>query len=1482
MTHKALLTVKEMILDTALDSYCEASQIFVSGDFIQPKMGKLYLQRTKSTVDFTYYTYGGRRISSVGKANYINSDPSELRINGMLISENGSAILNQSSLFHAHKKSPLSTAPTSTDIAASLYQKFICKEDFETAALRSASYGSNYNIMTMLRDIRAGYITSPQNSIADNGCLIYVFGFQKLTNNFEGAQKTFPAQTSFGTNTFIPAQDSVMTRLEGRMSAPILIVSVAEEGAEIGSVTMTQTPTRSPLQSLSLEQIDLRLIRMSKNLKNLMECQPFVDSFSKFVPRHFFEPTAAQQFYQQVRPFVRVQKPDGGFEAPRGQVLFELAPPLLLKAVQDKALEVLGRGNIEPNRPLDEAQLLTLHQNFVEYLEETGRESTAATDGFTGPLSLVNLEGNPERAAPKKPFIAYKSMMNEQGILELSPVIWIPREMHHDGGIQTQLLLVIPAGLTLADWLQLARTNFMLADTLKLLTGKAPGMLKSIESSAQKYRTQVSLGKQEEYAIDSPVSMADFPMGDVTLNGKISAGQLFALNTGNVISHADIKCQDALLLSLFKDVRISSKATRTGGGQNFEDRILHPARIHARGILQIFADNDVVFEAAQTHSELGTHILALANIFDIPVHLMRQRVQQMTGKYDGIETFIDIIAQTSTHTSGGAFTQQSKGSQNLHAPTYDAASVDVEAQGDLTFAAAHNQHIHTYQGKKEGTFSSKTIQGGESRTTSRGANITSRERESRFISHKGDASFTAPAFRGAHGATLRVPNGKVMIKLGRNSTEISYSTNSDGMMWKKMVQGGESHFTFTVPSTDGPVDIFAKETVLESIQGKHLAFLDDLDVKEGSFINQVVAELHDEYSDVVEGPGMALAVIVAIVVTCCTGGAGLAGALAGAMSASVGTTAAGIVAAGFTAAINTGITNNILDTIAADGNIFKAAVKSHSKERLKEAGVSGVKGSAAAGIASQADSVFGKSDTLDFSTKFAKNLTQNLATNTASAGIDSLAYGAEFQESFLDGMKKAAVDTALDTGQESLEGLAGIKSPETFKETLGLNPAEFLGHTTAKMVRNFASQNILGEESRDALVKAIAQAAAELAFREVNEQDNTRHSVGEAARSSPQEDPQTEEKLPRNHPQNLETFFGDEQGVPPVKPLFDVDDTYRRSDSMPLFEDVIQDIPWLDTDEMLRTSAFGLAYHNHYPINPVQEFYYPDSLSRDTFEFLANGAERAQGFAERHPGITSYVSRGIESIGDAFHYTSQMGVSLLAGDLGLAALNTFEDKMGQLFEQGAQKFSNYAYNQGRNPVEQQRFYGGSTFALEGLGSAMVLMNVRGVKKGGLVSVLTSKKQISRPFNLGEGYHVRMVDSTPIIVRNPGRVADLPQLRYVDNEIVKLFDLRQNAPGRVHGCSNSYVGDTHVYVIRDELGQVYKVGESMQGYTKLGLSKRAEQQAEKLRIQTGRWFDTEVLHRFPTKKLAKSRETRTIKVLRKRYKDDAVPGNKNNH
>ncbi len=101
-------------------------------------------------------------------------------------------------------------------------------------------------------------------------------------------------------------------------------------------------------------------------------------------------------------------------------------------------------------------------------------------------------------------------------------------------------------------------------------------------------------------------------------------------------------------------------------------------------------------------------------------------------------------------------------------------------------------------------------------------------------------------------------------------------------------------------------------------------------------------------------------------------------------------------------------------------------------------------------------------------------------------------------------------------------------------------------------------------------------------------------------------------------------------------------------------------------------------------------------------------------------------------------------------------------------------------------------------------------------------------------------------------------------------------------GAIHGNSRQYIGDTHVYVIRDaETGQIYKVGESMRGVDKLGLSRRAEAQARKLRVETGKDFRTEIRETFDTKTAARDWETRLIERYRRMHGTDTLPGNKGN-
>ncbi len=99
------------------------------------------------------------------------------------------------------------------------------------------------------------------------------------------------------------------------------------------------------------------------------------------------------------------------------------------------------------------------------------------------------------------------------------------------------------------------------------------------------------------------------------------------------------------------------------------------------------------------------------------------------------------------------------------------------------------------------------------------------------------------------------------------------------------------------------------------------------------------------------------------------------------------------------------------------------------------------------------------------------------------------------------------------------------------------------------------------------------------------------------------------------------------------------------------------------------------------------------------------------------------------------------------------------------------------------------------------------------------------------------------------------------------------------PSQVHKNSLLYQGDTHVYFIKGSEGSMYKIGESAQGYTKAGLSKRAEEQVRRLQRKGEGDYRAKIIREFGSKAEARAYETRFIKTYRKLYGKDKLPGNK---
>ena len=135
------------------------------------------------------------------------------------------------------------------------------------------------------------------------------------------------------------------------------------------------------------------------------------------------------------------------------------------------------------------------------------------------------------------------------------------------------------------------------------------------------------------------------------------------------------------------------------------------------------------------------------------------------------------------------------------------------------------------------------------------------------------------------------------------------------------------------------------------------------------------------------------------------------------------------------------------------------------------------------------------------------------------------------------------------------------------------------------------------------------------------------------------------------------------------------------------------------------------------------------------------------------------------------------------------------------------------------------------------------------------------------------------DGTRLILKKAGREA----LEETGEAAAKFGGkgATEVAEETVHKNSNQYVGDVHVYRIVGPNG-THKIGESAQGVRKSdGASIRGEEQARKLRQQTGQPYRSEIIKEFADKRSARSYETDLIERFKSLFGDDALPGNKIN-
>ena len=418
--------------------------------------------------------------------------------------------------------------------------------------------------------------------------------------------------------------------------------------------------------------------------------------------------------------------------------------------------------------------------------------------------------------------------------------------------------------------------------------------------------------------------------GSVTIHGDVNADIAVIVPAGNLTIHGKIKTQDALLASLFGGVTIASQVERIRyNSEDFDERILYPARVEAAGILKIFAADDIVFRAAETQSALRTHIFTLAKIYDLPVVEMSQRITHHYGKYSGTETHRYIHEATSSHSSGGTIAQQALGGMELVAPEYTGKELTIEAQGTVLTLEARDRTFHESNLHKDGGFfgGSKTLHSVSQSSTARGlkSNV---EGKSTIVSHAGNLLLSGVNIDSGDGIHLAAPEGRIVFRVLRDHYFESIQTSSSSALWNKSTNSGykatRAHGSVLNPGT-GTLEVDAPEVHVEE-RGDRLSLEGELQRALSGKSGVVWKAIHDEYEswhEEHESLGGPAAVVISIAASILMPGIGT-----------------GVVGAILTAAASTLSSQAAVALISNRGDIGDALRDITSERSLRSLGVS--------------------------------------------------------------------------------------------------------------------------------------------------------------------------------------------------------------------------------------------------------------------------------------------------------------------------------------------------------------------------------------------------------------------------------------------------------------------------------------------------------------------------------------------------------------
>jgi len=561
--------------------------------------------------------------------------------------------------------------------------------------------------------------------------------------------------------------------------------------------------------------------------------------------------------------------------------------------------------------------------------------------------------------------------------------------------------------------------------------------------------------------------------GDVNAEGSLIRGR-----TGNVAIEAG------------KDVLLTSLVDREGESQNYRDKKIQ-AGAEVGKKLDILAGRNIRFTAVKTRSGTETSLNAGQHTVDASLPLESQEISETKSKKKNTNTRDKKVEhEVSCHETGGAFTSVAGGYQDLHAPKVNAEeTVLIKGGQGVVIHDVNNTHEHESSSKKKGNGLKSTKKTNTSSIDSRsqGANLSSKV--SVDIDSGGDIAVTNLASHTPK-TTLAALTGIVKILQGTNHSSSSSMSSSKSVAWQKQQSRVEEHRTFAASKFDGKLEIKARETIVQSVQGQTLDFLKQLDNHNGKLTYDILEEFHHVKSQKTQGPTQALAAVVALAVSICTAGAGsalggmitTAGGLTTTSAAGVVTlTTTGTVVSSMTAAAFTSVCSQAaLALLSNEGNVLKAAKSLASSDTLKSMGISVMTAGLTAGIGDKlgietSASKLAAITKVDMSAGITAHLRANLLKGAISGGMGIALGGENLDEALMQGLRGLAAGVIGGVGANKLGEAYNINTQDIDAVSHKLLHAFLGGVTGGILAKDIAKGALAG-----AIGALVAETVADL------------------------------------------------------------------------------------------------------------------------------------------------------------------------------------------------------------------------------------------------------------------------------------------------------------------------------------------------------------------------------------------------------------------